>query len=286
MKIIRARILGFCMGVRRAVETVSSALEHKECKKKVWTLGPLIHNPLVLKSLEEQGVGILEKSSLKKADENSIVVIRAHGTTPSIISELETNGTTILDATCPRVHLSQKRAREWAKKGFKVIIAGDKNHGEVVSISGYANDDVLVVESASEAETLDIPQKSVLIAQTTFSPVEFEKISQVLKQKNSELQIFNSICSATMERQNALKEFENKVDAILVVGGKNSANTRRLFETALTICKNSYLIEKASEIPQKLFKFGTIGITAGASTPDSVIEEVESVLLQRNAQTC
>ena len=126
---------------------------------------------------------------------------------------------------------------------------------------------------------IEIPEKTVLIAQTTFSPVEFEKIASALKQKNPSVQIFNSICSATMERQNALKELEGQVDAILVIGGKNSANTRRLFETASLICGKTALIEDSSEIPDSFFSLKTVGLTAGASTPDFVIDEVERALL-------
>lgn len=281
MKVVRAKVLGFCMGVRRAVETASAALENSEKNghKKVFTLGPLIHNPLVMDSLEKKGAQILEPSSLEKAKSGSVVVIRAHGTTPQVVSALENQGAEILDATCPRVHLSQKRAAEWKKKGFLVVIAGDKNHGEVVSISGYAENHAVVVESAEEVLKIEIPEKTVLIAQTTFSPVEFEKIASALKQKNPSVQIFNSICSATMERQNALKELEGKVDSILVIGGKNSANTRRLFETASLICGKTALIEDSSEIPDSFFSLKTVGLTAGASTPDFVIDEVERALL-------
>lgn len=280
MKVIRARVLGFCMGVRRAVETASESLENNRLTgKKVFTLGPLIHNPLVMDSLEKKGAEVLENSSFCRVNKDSIVIIRAHGTTPGIVSELEDKGALILDATCPRVHLSQKRAAEWAARGFSVIIAGDKNHGEVVSISGYADNHAVVIESAEEASAMDIPKKSVLIAQTTFSPSEFKKISDVLKCRNPSLQIFNSICPATMERQNALKELENKTDGIIVIGGRNSANTRRLYETAASICRNSVLIENSSEIPDDFLGMNVIGLTAGASTPDSVIDDVEFFLL-------
>lgn len=281
MKVIRAKVLGFCMGVRRAVETASAALNDLDGngKNKVFTLGPLIHNPLVMDSFEKKGVRILEPSSVENAKSDSVVVIRAHGTTPQVVSALENQGAKILDATCPRVHLSQKRAAEWAKKGFLVVIAGDRNHGEVVSISSYAENKVLVVENADEALKIEIPEKTVLIAQTTFSPAEFERISFVLKKKNPSIHIFNSICSATMERQNSLKEFEGKVDAVLVIGGKNSANTRRLFETASSICGKTALIENASEIPDEIYSLGTVGLSAGASTPDFVIDEVERALL-------
>ncbi|MGN0730244.1 4-hydroxy-3-methylbut-2-enyl diphosphate reductase [Treponema sp.] len=284
MKVIRAKVLGFCIGVRRAVETAYEALENSKGSegRRVFTLGPLIHNPLVMDSLRKNGAEILEPSSLELAGKNSVVVIRAHGTTPQTVRALEEMGAEVLDATCPRVHLSQKRAAEWAEKGFLVVIAGDRNHGEVVSISGYAENSFVVVENADEARGIELPEKAVLIAQTTFSPVEFEKIASVLQKKNPLIQIFNSICSATMERQNALRELSEKTEAVLVIGGKNSANTRRLYETASSICANTALIEDASEIPGNFFDFGTVGLTAGASTPDFVIDEVERALLEHH----
>lgn len=270
------------MGVRRAVETAEQAVCKNSGGKKIYTLGPLIHNPVVLKELEKKGLSVLNEDNLKEAQDSSIVIIRAHGTKPCVLSDLEKNNHTVLDATCPKVHLSQKRAAEWKAKGFTVIIAGDRNHGEVVSISAYAGGNALVIENSSEAEALAIPQKAVLIAQTTFSPIEFEKIKAILKEKNPDIQIFNSICSATMERQNALDQLKGKVDGILIIGGKSSANTRRLYERALAICKKASLIENAEEIPEEFFKMQKVGLTAGASTPDNIIEEVEELLLQSN----
>lgn len=268
------------MGVRRAVETAFRALdENAGTDKKVFTLGPLIHNPSVLGVLETRGMSVLDARDLSVVDKNSVVVVRAHGTTPAVMKDLEDRAQIVLDATCPRVHLSQKRAAEWAARGFTVIVAGDRNHGEVVSISAYADGKAIVIENTREALALEIPQKSVLIAQTTFSPDEFSAIAQILKEKNADIQVFNSICSATMERQNALRDLQGKADGILVIGGKNSANTRRLFETAASICKNAALIENQDEIPRGFFDLETVAITAGASTPDQVIDAVEQKLL-------
>lgn len=282
MKVIRAAVLGYCMGVRRAVDAADNALRENELsKKKIFTLGPLIHNPTVLKNLEERGLQILTKDNLCVANSDSVVIIRAHGTTPSVMRQLESADTNIIDATCPRVHLSQKRAAQWSQQGYDVIIAGDRNHGEVTSIIGFAEENsvnTFVVQSVDEAEKLEVTKKSILIAQTTFSPSEFEKITEVLKQKNNDLVVFNSICSATLERQNALKELKGLVDGILVIGGANSANTRRLYETALSFCP-AVLIENESQIPSEFYNMNTVGITAGASTPDEIINTVENSLL-------
>lgn len=286
MKVIRAAVLGYCMGVRRAVDAADNALRENELsKKKIFTLGPLIHNPTVLKNLEERGLQILTKDNLCVANSDAVVIIRAHGTTPSVMRQLESADTNIIDATCPRVHLSQKRAAQWSQQGYDVIIAGDRNHGEVTSIIGFAEENsvnTFVVQSVDEAEKLEVTKKSILIAQTTFSPSEFEKITEVLKQKNSDLVVFNSICSATLERQNALKELKGLVDGILVIGGANSANTRRLYETALSFCP-AVLIENESQIPSEFYNMNTVGITAGASTPDEIINTVENSLLCKNS---
>ncbi len=279
MEIIRARVLGFCFGVRRAVETAEKAVaENAGSSRKIFTLGPLVHNPVVMDSLGKCGVQVIDGSSFEMVDENSVVVIRAHGTTPAIIDSLKEKDVEILDATCPKVHLSQKRAKEWSEKGYEVIIAGDKNHGEVVSISSYAKDKCTVIENEGEAARIEIPGNTILIAQTTFSPIEFEKIKKVLLEKNSGLVIFNSICSATMERQEALADLDGKSDGIIVIGGKNSANTKRLYESALSICSKTILIEDAEEIPKEFLKLSRVALTAGASTPDSTIEKVEVFL--------
>ena len=268
------------MGVRRAVEAAEAALKENQ-GKRVFALGPLIHNPLVMTSLEKKGLTVLsgnDESDFSCLGPDSLVIIRAHGTTPKILCKLKERGACIVDATCPRVHLSQKRAAEWAEKGYTVIIAGDKNHGEVTGIAGFAQNKALVVENAEQALSLELPELSVLIAQTTFSQEDFAKIKEILVKKNPKIKVFDSICSATKERQDALSLLRGRVEGILVVGGKNSANTRRLYETALTICPRACLIEEAGEIPKDFFTLSSVGITAGASTPEDVIISVENAL--------
>lgn len=283
MKIIRAKVLGFCFGVRRAVETAENAIAYNAgSDRKIFTLGPLVHNPNVMDSLKKRGVQVTGEDSFDSLDSNSVVVIRAHGTTPAVIEKLESHSVTILDATCPKVHLSQKRAREWSEKGYRIVIAGDKNHGEVLSISSYSGNNYVVIENAGQALELVPAEKNVLIAQTTFSPTEFESIKKVLEENNTELQVFNSICSATMERQESLLELKGKAEGIIVIGGRNSANTKRLYETAGSICSHVALIEDVSEIPSEFLCMETVALTAGASTPDSVIDKVELFLKNKN----
>ena len=282
MKIIRAAVLGFCFGVRRAVETAEKAIEENSCSEEsIYTLGPLVHNPLVMDSLLNRGVQVIDESSFGRLNSSSVVIIRAHGTTPAVIENLERHKVKILDATCPKVHLSQKRAKEWSEKGYRIVIAGDKNHGEVLSISSYSNNNYVVIENLRQAMDLVPAEKNVLIAQTTFSPNEFEKIKKVMMEKDPEIQVFNSICSATMERQEALVDLKGKADGIIVIGGRNSANTKRLYETACSICEKVALIEDVSEIPAEFLELETVALTAGASTPDSVIDNAELFLKRK-----
>ena len=282
MTVVRAKTLGYCMGVKRAVESAVKTLEENP-QKEVYTLGPLIHNQKVLELLKEKGLKVLDAEKIN-ISENSVVIIRAHGTTPSVVEKLTSLNVNVIDSTCPKVHLSQKRTSEYAERGYRIIIAGDRNHGEVTSISSYAEDKmagcVVVVQNAEEAKDVVLWEKNMLIAQTTFSPEEFSKVIDVLKQRDTNITVFNSICSATQERQNALKELKDKADAVLVIGGKNSANTRRLYEIALTICSNVALIEDEKEIPLDFYKFNTVALTAGASTPLSTVEAVEKALLR------
>ncbi len=335
MEVIRASVMGFCMGVKRAVEKAEQELDARSGtglvprvsedapsragrqtggerspggermpagrQARVYSLGPLIHNPTVLSDLERRGLEVISPDAISFAGgdsgpggisprslEGASVIIRAHGTTPAITESLAAAGAKVIDATCPKVHLSQRRVREWSAKGYGIVIAGDRNHGEVTSIASFAEPSpagsaVSVVQNEAEAKALAdrgrIPGKAVLIAQTTFSPAEFARISQVLQERLPELVVFDSICSATMERQEALKALAGKVDGIIVIGGKSSANTRRLYESAKNLVPLADLIEDASMIKKEFYALKRVGITAGASTPEAVIKEVESSLL-------
>ncbi len=288
MEVIRASVMGFCMGVKRAVDKAEQALDGAAARDgdRVYSLGPLIHNPTVLSDFEARGLSVLSPDGRAFPDlRGASVIIRAHGTTPQVMEELEKAGAKIIDATCPKVHLSQKRAGEWSSKGYGIVIAGDRNHGEVTSISSFAQGRVFVVQDADEAGQLALPERCVLIAQTTFSPAEFERIRVVLTRKRPGIVVFNSICSATMERQDALGELAEKVGGIIVVGGKSSANTRRLFERARSLVPLADLIEDASSIQEAFFYLDRVGITAGASTPEAVVRAVEEKLLER-ASAC
>ncbi|MCQ2579439.1 MAG: 4-hydroxy-3-methylbut-2-enyl diphosphate reductase [Treponemataceae bacterium] len=285
MNIERAEILGYCMGVRRAVETAELACRENP-DKHIFTLGPLIHNNSALETLEKQGIHILKEdaSDLNCKEQNNVVIVRAHGVPPFVIENLKGNGVDVIDATCPRVLSSQKRAADYARRGYTVFLAGDKNHGEVVGISGHARSngaECIVIEHKEDAEAVAVvPEKSVLLSQTTISRNEYDAIAAALKQKNQNLVVLNTICPATDERQNALVELCKNVDGVLVIGGKHSANTKRLLRTALELCRHAALIETADEIPEEFYRLKNVGLTAGASTPDFVIESVEAKLIE------
>ncbi len=281
MKIIRASVLGFCFGVRRAVELAEKALaENKD--KTVYSLGPLIHNENALHALGDKGLVTVNEESVGEIPSESVVIIRAHGVAPSITDALERKKCKIIDATCPRVKASQKMVERYSSENDYVVLTGDRNHGEVIGIAGYAGENFSQIQDFEEAEKFDIPGQEeknvILLSQTTYSPKEFEKIENLFRAKFHNLAVMNTICPATNERQQALLDLCSRVDGVLVIGGKNSANTKRLYQTAASNCKLAAHIQSAADIPQEFFKLKTVGITAGASTPDQIIDEVELVL--------
>lgn len=273
MKVIRSDVLGYCFGVRRAVELAQKVLDEKS-DEPVYSLGPLIHNETVLKRFEQNGLKITQEDELESIEDGATVIIRAHGVYPEIINQLEQKNCKIVDATCPRVKASQKAVIK--RHGYKILFTGDSNHGEVKGIAGYAGSDFLLIESVHDAEELKLDgnKKNVLLSQTTFSQIEFEKIKNILVHKDSDIEVINTICPATKERQDALIELCSKVEGVIVIGGKNSANTKRLFQLALDNCSKAVHIEDESEIPEEYFKMQYVGVTAGASTPDDLIDAV------------
>lgn len=283
MKIIRASVLGFCFGVRRAVELAEKALAENP-DKTVYSLGPLIHNENALRALESKGLHIVQEDQVSTIKEGSVVIIRAHGVAPTVTGALEKRGCIIIDATCPRVKASQKMVERYSSENDYVVLTGDRNHGEVIGIAGYAGENFSQIQNFEEAEKFTIDggeeKNVILLSQTTYSPKEFEKIENLFKSKFRNLAVMNTICPATNERQQALLELCSKVDGVLVVGGKNSANTKRLYQTAAANCKLAAHIQSAADIPPEFFNLNAIGITAGASTPDEIIADVENGLLR------
>lgn len=287
MIIMRATVLGMCVGVRRASETARrAAAEGRRLGRRVFTYGPLIHNPQAVAELERAGLAVLETKAFDRGEldgeaAGGIVVIRAHGAPPEVFEHLRRLGATVVDATCPRVLRSQAKAKELLERGYAVAIAGDRSHGEVAGILGYAPG-AAVIENADEAGRLGEEwrgRRVALIAQTTIKKSEYDAIVEEFRGKCPDFLAVETLCPATAERQASLAKLAAKVDALIVVGGKNSANTQRLFMAAEESGKPSWHIETARELPPGIFAFERIGLTAGASTPDSMVDDVERALI-------
>jgi len=288
------------MGVRRAVELAYNQADSHT--GKVYMLGPLIHNPQALEDLKQRGIEILDESKLPENISGAVVIIRAHGINPQTEAELRKRGAIVVDATCQKVKASQLKAASLAKQGYRLFLAGEETHAEIAGIRGYAEDGWLqrngvpggkqflrVVSCAGEAEIaaklLSEDQeirsglaKTALIAQTTISNEEYHAIGAVISRYFPTLEIIQTICAATSERQDSLRELLDKVDALVIAGGKDSANTRRLMGIAQASGKPCVIVETAADIPPDFFKFETVGLAAGASTPDTVIEAIEQAL--------
>jgi len=283
------------MGVRRAVETAQAALAAAKTESGciIYTLGPLIHNPQVLNSLADQGIRILDEGCIFSNTPpdlcGSVVIIRAHGIDPGTEQKLRDMGARIIDATCPRVKASQLTALEMAEKGYRIFLAGESDHAELKGIYGYAQGAALHGESCviagnprdAKAAAVALLEreplaKTALIGQTTISEEEYIMIAEAIKEVFPDLEIKNTICQATRERQDALRELCSQVDAVVIAGGRDSANTRRLLSIAQNCGRKAWLVESADALP--FIDVSVIGISAGASTPDSVIAEIESAL--------
>jgi len=246
--------------------------EARRSNQSLRTLGPLIHNPQVVKRLGEQGITIAaEPEDVKEGS----IIIRSHGISPEVLDKLEAQGVTIINATCPFVSRAQKRASHLSNQGYQVVIVGDRNHPEVIGILGWAQGKAKIVESPSEAAALAAYDKIAVIAQTTQPEDNFQAVVNVLKDKTNNLVIHNTICSATRERQEAAKLLAKAVDLMIVVGGKNSANTKKLAKICQEAGATTHHIENVAELCEPWFNnIVKVGVTAGASTPEWIIEEV------------
>jgi 4-hydroxy-3-methylbut-2-enyl diphosphate reductase len=317
MKVLRAKVLGFCMGVHRAVELAEGEVSRSP-EQRCLTIGPLIHNPQVLRSLEERGVGVLDEQNIPEHLKDAAVIIRAHGVSPAVERKLAGRGARIVDATCPKVKASQLKARAFAAAVRRIFLAGEAGHGEIIGIRGYiesvrtvtgcagkpdimaaagaegpAADGVrgaapfcVVAGNAAEAEAAaeklyreEPAAKTALIGQTTISPEEYRAIAAGIQKFFPDLEIAGTICGATRDRQEALRELCGQVEAVIVAGGKESSNTRRLLAIAQARGKPCWLVEGPEDIPREIAAYETVGLCAGASTPGEVIDAIEKALL-------
>ncbi|MBM6731521.1 bifunctional 4-hydroxy-3-methylbut-2-enyl diphosphate reductase/30S ribosomal protein S1 [Megasphaera stantonii] len=277
MKVTIAEACGFCYGVRRAVDMASQA----ETGTK--TLGPIIHNPQVVARLSAQGVAPVD--SLDEVGDGETVLIRSHGVGPSVYEEASRRGIRVIDATCPHVKKAQQDAKKIVEEGKNLVIIGEKAHPEVISISQWGANRAIIIDREIEAEQISFSESLGVVVQTTFSQEQFKRIAEILKTKTNDLDVHMTICTATQQRQNAAVELAGKVDAMIVVGGRNSANTGRLAQVCREQGCPTYHIETAAELDTAAFRgMNHIGITAGASTPDWIIQEVVDIMENLQAE--
>lgn len=281
MKIVVAKTSGFCMGVRRAVEMALDA--PKACQKPIFTYGPLIHNPQVLALFQEKGIAVLDHIPEQGS---GTVLVRAHGVPPEAKQALKKAGFTVIDATCPRVVKVQSIIKKHASKGHAVIIVGDQDHPEVVGLSGYAGSSGHVVADMASLQALPDFEQAIIVAQTTQNQQAYEQIKSWAAEHHPHYKVFDTICDSTEKRQTEVLRLAREVDAVIVVGGKNSGNTTRLAEVVRAAGKTAFHVETESELDlEALSGSRTIGITAGASTPNWIIKRivraVEQIPLRR-----
>lgn len=285
MKITVAGSAGFCFGVRRAVDEVYNQIAHGE--KPVYTFGPVIHNEQVMQELESKGVSVVDSlEDLAQIESDSgTLIIRAHGVSRKTEEKMRNSGLHIIDTTCPFVKKIHAIVQEKSREGLSVIIAGNPDHPEVKGIRGWAEGPVYIVETPEEMKALELPEGAfaVLVAQTTFNLLKFEYIVEIFSQKRYYNTVVNTVCNATTKRQAEARRIAAEVDAMLVIGGRHSSNTQKLYEICKAGCKNTYFIETLVDLETIPFQsFCHVGITAGASTPNQIIEEVQEKLCQKN----
>jgi (E)-4-hydroxy-3-methyl-but-2-enyl pyrophosphate reductase len=274
MKVILAKSAGFCMGVRRAVETTLDLIQKEDTG--VSTFGPLIHNPQVLNLLEERGVRILQEIPEK---ESGTVIIRAHGVPPFQKELLQMAGATVKDATCPHVVKVQVIIKKYQKQGYATVIIGDRNHAEVEGLLGFTGNRGQVVSNEEDVRNLQLVSPYIIVSQTTQDETAFAELSSRILERFPGGRVFNTICDATHKRQEEVRSLSSVVDAMVVVGGKNSANTKRLAEIAEGMGRPVFLVETEDELDiDTLSKFASVGVTAGASTPTWMINRVVRIL--------
>lgn len=269
MQIIVAQKAGFCFGVKNAIDSLHKCLDHPG---RLYTLGPIIHNPQVVDELVEKGVVIAEDVG---DIDGGTVVIRSHGVPSGVYEDLRAKGVAIVDATCPFVQRIHDIVKSHHDQGYEIVIVGEREHPEVIGTNGWCEGKAHVVGSVAEAEALPVFARACVVAQTTFGYAKWNEIIDVIKGRMDDIEVFNTLCNTTGERQKEAEEIAQKADVMLVVGGTNSANTRKLADACKPYCTRTYHIETADDIDvTQLTGARTVGITAGASTPEWIIEEV------------
>ena len=282
MEVKVAKTAGFCFGVQRAVDKVYELIG--SCPDRLFTLGPIIHNEEVVNDLEKKGVRVASEDDLRTLPEGSTVVIRSHGVGKKVYDHLEEYGLSYVDVTCPFVLKIHRIVEKESRAGAHIVIIGDPDHPEVVGICGWCMGPYTVIRTEQDALDFVFPaDKSIcIVSQTTFNYNKFKDLVEILSKKRYDntvlniLNILNTICNATEERQREAKNIAGEVDTMLVVGGRHSSNTQKLFEICKKECENTYYIQTPVDLDSDMFQCSSyVGITAGASTPKKIIEEVQ-----------
>ena len=279
MQVELAKSAGFCFGVQRAVDTVYKQIE-ENAAENIYTYGPIIHNEEVNKDMEKKGVEVIPSEEELKQIKSGIVIIRSHGVPKRICDLLDENGVRYVDATCPFVKKIHRIVEEKSRDGYHIVIIGNREHPEVMGIEGWAQGPATIIQTEEEARAFELVpanEKVCVVAQTTFNYNKFKDLVEIISEKRYDIIVLNTICNATKERQEEAYDIAKRVDAMIVIGDKRSSNTQKLFEICSNACADTYYIQTLDDLNMnQLRSVETVGITAGASTPNNIIEEVQN----------
>jgi len=278
MEVNVAKSAGFCFGVKRAVETVYNEIDKAS---NIYTYGPIIHNEEVVADLEKRGVKVIGENDNPSDFPPGTVVIRSHGVGKDIYDILEKTGHKIVDASCPFVKKIHNIVKEMSEDGYQVVVIGNRNHPEVVGINGWCSSEkpAIIIENTDEAVEFSVnrDEKLCIVSQTTFNLNKFNELVEIFKEKGYYINVVNTICNATEVRQTEARELAENSDAMIVIGGLSSSNTQKLFEICRRECENTQYIQTLNDLDvDSLRNVKRVGITAGASTPNNIIEEVQN----------
>ena len=278
MEVRLAESAGFCFGVKKAMEKVYEQIENSG-GKKIYTYGPIIHNEEVVKELAAKGVEVIESLEELDTKEKGILIIRSHGVAKAVQDKMTEAGFVVVDATCPFVKRIHRIVEKERAEGNTIIIVGNPGHPEVEGIRGWCDDEAFIVETVEEAAAFkeNKDKKLCIVSQTTFNYNKFKDIVEIFEKSGYDINVVNTICNATQERQTEAKEIAAVADAMIVIGGTHSSNSKKLYEICRGECENTHFIQTLDDLHLELPKsVRLVGITAGASTPNNIIEEVQN----------
>ncbi|MCR5420326.1 MAG: 4-hydroxy-3-methylbut-2-enyl diphosphate reductase [Lachnospiraceae bacterium] len=276
MEIIMAENAGFCFGVKRAVDSVFAQIDKGG---KIYTYGPIIHNEQVVLELEKKGVSVINSKEELRDIHEGVIIIRSHGVSKQVYEIIENQGLELIDATCPFVKKIHRIVAEESVNGKHIVVIGNRKHPEVEGIVSWAAGDVSIIENEMEAHDFEIDKATeiCIVSQTTFNYNKFKELVEIFQKKGYYVSVANTICNATEERQTEAKRIASRVDAMIVIGGAGSSNTQKLYEICKSECENTQYIQTVDDLVlNSIESIKSVGITAGASTPKKIIQEVQN----------